>query len=92
MDYGVQLTTDEAYKEIGKLIGKRAALEKKIADAARTVVPVLLDAGRTHSAKPLQELFFELDALDQEMKEFVERDPSAAMAAIVRGISRERSA
>jgi hypothetical protein len=53
-----------------RLAGRRADLVDKIALAARAVVPVLLDAQRVNSARELQELLFELDALDQELAEF----------------------
>lgn len=62
-------------------------LEGKIVAAARAVVPVLLDAGRTNSAKALQELLFEHDARQQEFAAFIDSDPRLAMEAILRGLT-----
>lgn len=77
------MTQDEAKAEMRRLSTKRNALVGRIAEAARAVVPVLLDAGRNNSAKNLQELFFELEVCDQGMSDFVKSDPKAAMDGLL---------
>lgn len=57
-------------------------IHARVASASRSIVPVLLDAGRAHSAKPLQELLFELDAKEQEMVEFTKENFAALLATI----------
>ncbi len=83
------MTVEATIKALGSLRDHHEKLEKKIADAARVVIPVLLDAGRANSAKQLQELFFEYDALDQEMNEFVERNAMDVLAALQSTIKKD---
>lgn len=66
------------------------ALHKKIVDAARPLIPVLLDAGRTNSAKELDALFFELDAFNQEMHAFVTENMTEILAVIVGSLENGR--
>jgi hypothetical protein len=63
---------------------RMGAIHRRISVAARAVVPVLKDAGRTNSAAELDQLFFELDALDQEMKDFVAEDPARFVDGLIR--------
>lgn len=83
------MTTDEAIKQIDKLMSARGKLADKIVAASRAVVPVLLDAGRSNSAKELQELFFQYDALEQELAQFIGENPDASLAALVHTIRRK---
>lgn len=53
------------------LLQRKNDMNGRIAAAARPMVAVLKDAGRLESAKQLDELYFEADALDQEFMKFV---------------------
>lgn len=81
------MTIQETQSKMREFAREKQALEEKIVDAARAVVPVLLDAGRTNSAKALQELLFEHDARRQEFAAFIDSDPRLAMEAILRGLT-----
>ena len=70
------MTPAEAVAQIDALWSRKTKLAEKIVDAARPIVPVLLDAGRANSAKALQELLFEFDAIEQEATQIVERNIS----------------
>lgn len=48
---------------------------RKIAEYARTLVPVLNDAGRAYSAKELERLMFEFDAYVQEGVDCAQSNP-----------------
>jgi hypothetical protein len=78
------LTPEEVGKKIDGLIAKRTVELSKIATAARAVVPVLLDAGRTNSAKELQELFFQFDAIEQELHDVAMNNTSAMVSEFLR--------
>jgi hypothetical protein len=54
-----------------ELVRSKAQINERIVQATRPIIPVLLDAGRAHSAEVLQALYFELDAKDQELQAFV---------------------
>lgn len=73
-------------EEIGKLMHEfmktRLELHEKIVAATRPVIPVLLDSGRANSARPLQELFFELDAKEQEIHNLVTENIAATLEAL----------
>lgn len=84
------MTAKEAAERMRELAQKHHELNARIADAARAVVPVLLDAGRTNSAKALQELIFELDACDQEMHQFVRENVPVAIEALMRSLGKDR--
>lgn len=66
-------------KKLDGLMTKTLLLHRRITEATRPLIPVLLDAGRTNSAKPLQELFFELDATEQETASLIASDPTLAL-------------
>ncbi len=76
------MTNEETTRAIDQFLTRRQALSRKVETAARAVVPVLLDAERKNSAAELQQLLFEIDALDQEISNFVEKDPQGALEAI----------
>jgi hypothetical protein len=78
------LTVEDSTKKIDAFMSCLHMVRMKIVTEARAVVPVLLDAQRVNSAKPLQELLFELDVIEQEMKDFVMADPRAALEALSR--------
>jgi hypothetical protein len=80
------MTTKEKLDRIHTLQREEAKLARKIVDQARMVVPILLDADRTHSAQPLQELLFQFDALVQEMDEIVKSDPKGVMFALLESL------
>ncbi len=65
------MTPEELNAKFLELHTQRLSIMQRIADAARPVIAVLLDAGRTNSAKELQELLFEFDAKSQEASEFL---------------------
>jgi hypothetical protein len=77
------VTPAETMAKIRDFAASKSMLERKIAEAARAIVPVLLDAGRVNSAKELQELFFQYDAKAQEMTDLFKADPSAAIGAVM---------
>jgi len=76
------MTGHEAVDQLNILLQKRYSVQTKIAEAARPIIATLLDAGRAHSAKALQELFFELDALDEQLHEFARDNPVASLEAL----------
>lgn len=80
--------TDKATLRIDALMNRRQILLQKIETAARAVVPVLLDADRKNSAAELQQLFFEIDALQQEVHAFVAEDPRSALDALIRKLEK----
>jgi uncharacterized protein Yka (UPF0111/DUF47 family) len=73
----------EQSKTLDDYFRRRSELSQKIVDAARTMIPVLKDAGRSHSAATLDELFFQLDALEQELHAEFDRDPARAIDALL---------
>jgi hypothetical protein len=77
------VTPDETVKQLAKFVKRRRSVIEEIAGAARPVVPVLLDAGLNNSAKGLQELFFQLDALEQELIVFTKENAAEMFAGIV---------
>ncbi len=83
------MTPEEILRQIDATSARVNALHRKIADAARAIVPVLLDAQRANSAKELQELFFELDALEQSLAKIFETDKEAALAALALAMGRK---
>lgn len=80
------MSIEETRRKIQELLHAKQALEGKITEASRAILPVLLDAGRVNSAKALQELLFEYDAKHQELTDFIMRDPIAAMDAMIKGM------
>jgi hypothetical protein len=59
-----------ARQQMQEISRRRDALTERIVKTTRPVIAVLKDSGHFASAAPLEELFFELDALDQEMMTF----------------------
>ena len=81
--------TDKEFMVFSMVNATRVAeLQTKVVEEARRIVPVLLDAGRAHSAKALQELLFEIDALNQEMDAAIREDPAAASRVFVNALAR----
>jgi hypothetical protein len=76
------MTTEEAKKRLRGHTQRSHELLAKIAVEARAVVPVLLDSGRANSAKALQELLFQMDAMEQEIKELLLSNPEALFALL----------
>ncbi len=66
------MTRQEAVVKVQKLDVQIREAQRAIVVCAKGLVPVLRDAGREHSAKELDRLFFELDALTDEAKSFLE--------------------
>lgn len=83
------MTTEEARAKMKALATERSGLVDRIEKAARAVVPVLLDAGRTHSAKELQELFFQLDVSHQALTDFITANPREALEVVIGGMGRD---
>lgn len=61
------MTEDEARKKVMEYLTRRSTLKEKIVAAARPMVAVLKDSGHPTSAAVLDALYFELDAIEQEM-------------------------
>jgi hypothetical protein len=76
------MTREEAAAEMVKFPARIASVKDKITAVARGLIPVLRDAGREHSAKELDALFFELDAIEQEMQAFVRDNLPSVMKII----------
>jgi hypothetical protein len=72
----------EVFAEMQSLTARRAALLQRVVTAARPVIAVLKDSGRMASAAPLDELFFELDALDAELMQFASRNIDAVLDSL----------
>lgn len=78
--------TQEEYKQatIEKL-NRRQNLLAKLINPARAAMNAMTDAGMHRTAEPLKEIFFELDALDQEMTELIKSNPPEYFINIVLG-------
>lgn len=77
------MTGEEIDKQFWNLNRKKQAIEARIVVAARAVVPVLKDAQQINSAKELDALFYELDALTQEMTDFISSGPGAIILRLL---------
>jgi hypothetical protein len=77
------LTKEQFSKLVDRGAVKRTSLMNQIVDEARVILPVLLDAGRIHSAKKLQKLFFQMDAMDEEIASEVRENPAEALQALM---------
>ena len=84
------MTKEELEKKINDFGYRRQKLTDRIRDEARPLIPVLLDSGRMNSAKSLQELFFEYDALEQEFKELAEAYPMEAFLIIEKMLTKKK--
>lgn len=82
------MTRDDVYREMKELRERDHDLKGKIVKAARPVIPVLLDAGRSNSAKELQELFFEYDAHSEAMSKFFLANGAAVIDVIAESLKR----
>lgn len=65
------MTQEEFDDHINEFVVRREILFNQLLTQARPLVETLLDAGRTNSAKPLQQTLFEFDVIDQEMRELI---------------------
>ena len=57
---------------------KRSRLVEDLVPAARAAANAMKDAGMNNSAAPVSEILFQLDALDEEMKEIFKSHHDAA--------------
>jgi predicted translin family RNA/ssDNA-binding protein len=80
------MTHSEVQKKIREFLQRRHDIHESVVRAARSVVPVLKDAQRIHSAKELDELLFQLDALDQELTDFCKANPVALIDSLRAGL------
>ena len=78
------MTPIDAVKKLDGLMLRKQVLAEKIVEASRPIIPVLLDAGRANSAKALQELLFEFDAIAQEATDIINADPRTVLAELLR--------
>ena len=85
------MTESEIKAATDKFLNSRRGVLEKIAIEARAVIPVLLDAGRTNSAKALQELLFQYDAAEQEFSDLMNKDPEGVVR-LVRSLLGRKSA
>ena len=74
-------------KEVGAKIDSHCHREqmllRKIADAARNLVPILKDHNLTNTAMELNELLFELDAMHQDLQALIKENPDATVEAFM---------
>lgn len=84
------MAKSEAFKRLTEVNGRRVDVSIRIVKAARPLIPVLLDAGRGNSAKELQELFFELDAIEEETLSYIKSDPTRAFTALIELLDESR--
>jgi hypothetical protein len=71
------MTREEVRQRIVRDPIRLQEIDRKIVESVRGLVAVLKDAGRPESAKELDALFFERDALVQEIGEFMRNNVSA---------------
>jgi hypothetical protein len=64
------------------LIRQMQAIDSRIVDAARHVIPVLKDSGHANSARTLDELYFQRDAVFQQLTEMIAADPSILLSML----------
>ncbi len=82
----------ELGRKIKKARRQQWELHQRIVTAARGLIPALLDAGRTHSAKELQELFFQLDVAEEEITSAVSAaSPEEAIEELTRVMAKMMS-
>jgi hypothetical protein len=62
------MTDEELEIRINRSFERIEILEREILEAARTVIPVLKDAGQKHSAEILELLFVEYDGLAEDAR------------------------
>ncbi len=84
------MTQNETAKKMKEIRDRQYGLQRKIVEAARPVIAVLLDAGRQNSAKELQQLFFELEAVEQEMHAFFLSNPEGIIEIMARLIEGDK--
>lgn len=64
-------------------LSRKDALHLKLAEAARSIVPVLKDHNLSNTASELERLLFEYDANEQEMTKMALDDPAAFVEALL---------
>jgi hypothetical protein len=62
---------------------KHIDILEQIAQSARSLTPVLKDHNLNNTAKPLEELLFQLDANRGEQENLIKEDPDKFMASIL---------
>jgi hypothetical protein len=81
-------TPEEAAQFLNEFSGRRHAITQRIVAAARPLTDILKDFGCAHSAAPLEQLYFELDALEQEAKEAADQNPEVVLALLMRSVKK----
>jgi hypothetical protein len=73
---------EEIDKKLRELSVRRQELLESLVAPARAAVNALKDAQRPNTAEPLNEILFQIDALHQEIMEFVKTDPINILEAL----------
>lgn len=68
---------------LAELTTRRARLLQNLVEPVRAAVNAMKDAGLTRSADPVAEVLFQLDALDAEMKQFLDANLQAVVDMII---------
>lgn len=74
---------NETTKQLTDIIRKKHALTENLVGPARAAVNQMIDAGMKRGADPLAAVLFEIDSLDQQLKDVMNADPEKATLAIL---------
>ena len=66
-----------------ELANRKHALALKLVPAARAACNAMMDAKMERSARPMAEILFELDAVEQEMVALFDSNPAGAIAILI---------
>jgi len=78
---------DQITHELDKLAMRRAKLLIELIPYVRAAVNVLRDSNYPSTAKALEEVIFQLDAIDDEATKLVTQDPLAVLRAMARRLN-----
>lgn len=81
---------DDIGRKIDALGKRRQTALQDVAIAAKAVLPVLRDHKLDNTAAVLSEKLFQLEAIEQEMRDLVQADPTAFVDALLDRLSSRR--
>ncbi len=81
---------DPTREDFDRIRREQHALIMKVFDVTRHYVPAIKDAGMPAVAESLSALYFEYDALQQEIIQKMEANPTVALDYIMESLGRGR--
>ncbi len=73
------------HAQISQFTMRMNTISQKIVNYSRGLVPVLQDAGQINSAKELERLLFEFDAVTQEAIDFAKDNLESILEGLIKG-------